>query len=84
MVLARGLIGDKAGVPKVACPLHKKTYSLLTGQNLEGEPLCIKVYSVKIFNDLVYLALPADTGNPDLLKGNIAVTASTDKLIHNP
>ena len=26
MVLARGLIGDQAGTPKVACPQHKKTF----------------------------------------------------------
>ena len=31
MVLARGIIGDQQGVPKVACPLHKKTFSLESG-----------------------------------------------------
>ena len=31
MVLARGLIGDQQGVPKVACPLHKKNFSLTDG-----------------------------------------------------
>ncbi|MEM6699189.1 MAG: nitrite reductase small subunit NirD, partial [Bacteroidota bacterium] len=27
MIIARGMIGDEAGEPKVACPLHKKTFS---------------------------------------------------------
>lgn len=34
MVLARGLLGDLAGSPKVACPMHKKTFSLHTGEGL--------------------------------------------------
>jgi nitrite reductase (NADH) large subunit len=36
MVLARGLVGDVRGEPKVACPMHKKTFSLVTGEALDG------------------------------------------------
>ena len=35
MVLARGLVGDEHGVPKVACPLHKRTFDLATGAWVE-------------------------------------------------
>src|SRR5687767_8410207 len=37
MILARGMVGDQCGEPKVACPFHKKSFSLITGENLNGE-----------------------------------------------
>ena len=36
-VLSRGMLGDQNGTPKVACPLHKKTFSLESGACLSGE-----------------------------------------------
>jgi len=57
-VLARGIIGDAAGEPKVACPLHKKTFSLADGRSLQGEEYRIKTFSVKIEGDRVFVKLP--------------------------
>lgn len=48
MVLSRGLLGDLKGEPKVACPQHKKTFSLQTGKNLGGEQYCIRTFPVRI------------------------------------
>lgn len=48
MVLSRGLLGDLKGEPKVACPQHKKTFSLQTGKNLGGEEYCIRTFPVRI------------------------------------
>jgi NAD(P)H-dependent nitrite reductase small subunit len=59
MVLARGLVGDQANTPKVACPQHKKTFSLQTGECLSGDPLEIKTFPVKIEKGAVYVELPA-------------------------
>ncbi|MDH7444190.1 nitrite reductase small subunit NirD [Aquimarina sp. 2201CG14-23] len=55
MVLSRGMIGDHNGIPKVACPLHKKTFSLETGENLNGDLASIATYPVKIENGSVYI-----------------------------
>lgn len=55
MVLSRGMIGDAEGTPKVACPMHKKTFSLEDGSNLNGEDYKIAVYPVKIEDENVYI-----------------------------
>jgi nitrite reductase (NADH) small subunit len=55
MVLSRGMIGDDKGLPKVACPLHKKTFSLENGENLNGDLDAIATYPVKIEGENVYI-----------------------------
>jgi len=55
MVLSRGMIGDANGIPKVACPMHKKTFSLESGENLNGDLDAIATYPVKIENNFVYI-----------------------------
>lgn len=55
MVLSRGMTGDEKGTPKVACPLHKKTFSLENGENLNGDLEAIATYPVKIENNFVYI-----------------------------
>jgi nitrite reductase (NADH) small subunit len=49
------MIVDAAGIPKVACPLHKKTFSLDSGENLNGDLEAIAVYPVKVEAGFVYL-----------------------------
>ena len=56
MVLSRGMIGDAAGEPKVACPLHKHNFSLKDGSHLsEGEVADLTTYEVKVDNGDIYL-----------------------------
>ncbi|MCC9137470.1 nitrite reductase small subunit NirD [Pontibacter silvestris] len=59
MVLSRGMIGStgEACEPKVACPFHKKTFSLLSGECLSGDEYQIKTYPVKVVGDDVYIGL---------------------------
>ncbi|KAG7344800.1 assimilatory nitrite reductase NADPH large subunit [Nitzschia inconspicua] len=58
-VLSQGIIGDKEGLPKVACPLHKKQFSLETGEGVGDEELNILTFPVKIDSDKVLVELPA-------------------------
>jgi nitrite reductase (NADH) small subunit len=55
MVLSRGMIGSADDIPKIACPLHKKTFSLVDGSNLNGDDLKIATYPVKIVDDEVFV-----------------------------
>ncbi|MBI1312221.1 nitrite reductase small subunit NirD [bacterium] len=57
-VLSRGIIGDEQGAPKIACPLHKKTFSLQTGESLQNEDYCIRTFPVKVEGGSVFLELP--------------------------
>ena len=59
MVLARGIVGDQAGQPKVACPMHKKTFSLETGECLSGDPYAVLTFPVRVEDGSVWLELPA-------------------------
>jgi nitrite reductase (NADH) large subunit len=60
-VLSRGILGDQQGVPKVACPLHKKTFSLESGACLSGESYRVEVFPVRVEGDDVFVALPPES-----------------------
>jgi nitrite reductase (NADH) small subunit len=55
MILSRGMIGDKSGEPKVACPFHKRNFSLKTGACLSGDDYTIKTYPVKVEGGNVFV-----------------------------
>jgi nitrite reductase (NADH) large subunit len=57
-VLSRGILGDAGGEAKVACPLHKKTFSLTSGESLQGEEYRIRTFPVRVEGDDVLLLLP--------------------------
>ncbi|MFY7899690.1 MAG: nitrite reductase small subunit NirD [Chitinophagaceae bacterium] len=57
MALSRGMIGSQNEEPKVACPFHKKTFSLKTGACLNGEECAIQTYPIKIENNQVYIGI---------------------------
>lgn len=58
-VLSQGLLGDIAGTPKVACPLHKKQFDLHHGTEIGEGDLRILTFPVKIEGDRVMVELPA-------------------------
>ena len=54
-VLGRGLTGEQSGIPKIACPLHKRAFSLETGDNLNGDCPPLAIYPVRVENGKVYV-----------------------------
>jgi NAD(P)H-dependent nitrite reductase large subunit/NAD(P)H-dependent nitrite reductase small subunit len=58
MVLARGLLGTEGSEPKVACPLHKKTFSLETGKGLSDPEFCVQTFPVEVRGDELFVKLP--------------------------
>lgn len=76
-VLSRGIIGDAGGTPKVACPLHKKTFSLTDGTSLQGEQYHIRTFPVKVEGDEVFLELPPTEVLDKLLATEIGCKLAT-------
>jgi nitrite reductase (NADH) large subunit len=72
LVLSRGLLGDANGVPKVACPVHKKAFSLQSGKCLSGEDLSVEVYSIKVEGDEVFVQVLAANANESLSAAKMA------------
>ena len=64
MVLGRGLIGDKSKEPIVACPMHKKVFSLRDGRCLTDEQYSVNIYPVKIADGRVLLGVGAAQSAP--------------------
>jgi len=56
-VLSRGMIGSVGEdcEPKVACPFHKKTFSLKSGTCLSGDDYQIQIYPIKVEMGNVYI-----------------------------
>ena len=59
MILSRGMIGSVQDEPKVACPFHKKTFSLKTGTCLSGDEKSLKTYPVRDEGGYIYIGVPA-------------------------
>jgi nitrite reductase (NADH) large subunit len=77
MVLARGLLGDQAGQPKVACPMHKKTFSLVDGSCLAGDVPNVVVFPVRVEDGAIFLDLPPAHEMRDLSRRPAARSCAT-------
>jgi nitrite reductase (NADH) small subunit len=56
-VLSRGIVGDRAGVIKVASPIYKQSFSLLTGECLDDPAVKLPTYPVRVMDDGVYISI---------------------------
>jgi nitrite reductase (NADH) small subunit len=47
-VLSRGIVGDRQGIPKVASPIYKQNFNLLTGECLDDETVRVAIFPVRV------------------------------------
>jgi|SRR5450432_1508307 len=47
-VIARGIVGDHAGRPKIASPIYKQSFDLETGVCLDDPTVKLSVYPVRV------------------------------------
>jgi nitrite reductase (NADH) small subunit len=52
-VLSRGIVGDRNGVPKVASPIYKQNFSLVTGECLDDPTLQLQTFPVRVVDGQV-------------------------------
>lgn len=83
-VLSRGILGDANGTPKVACPLHKKAFSLESGECLSDEEYKVRTFPVKVEDDNVYLDLPPIEVLDKLLATEIGCKLATSTNAEDP
>ena len=57
-VLARGIVGDKGGVLKVASPIYKQQFALETGVCLDDESAVLTTYPAEIRDGQVAIGVP--------------------------
>ena len=58
MVLARAMTGEVGGEPKIACPMHKRTFSLRSGRCLSGEVACLRTFAARVVGGQVEIEPP--------------------------
>ena len=54
-MLARGIVGQRSGVPFVASPVHKHGFDLRTGHCLDDAHVSVAAYDVKIVEGVVMI-----------------------------
>jgi len=47
-VIARGIVGDRAGIPKIASPIFKQSFDLRTGQCLDDPAVRLPSYPTRV------------------------------------
>jgi nitrite reductase (NADH) small subunit len=55
-VLSRGIVGDRNGIPKVASPIYKQNFSLLTGECLDDSTVKLQTFSTQVVDGQVQVS----------------------------
>jgi nitrite reductase (NADH) small subunit len=63
-VIARGIVGDRGGVAKIASPIYKQSFALETGQCLDDPSVVLPVFPVRIAQDRVWVSTTPSKRSP--------------------
>ena len=58
-VLSRGIVGDRNSIPKVASPIYKQNFNLLTGECLDDSTVTLQTFSVRVVDGQVQVSANA-------------------------
>jgi nitrite reductase (NADH) small subunit len=56
-VLSRGIVGDRQGIPKVASPIYKQNFNLVTGECFDDESVKVVVFPVRVTDGQVEIGI---------------------------
>lgn len=56
-VLSRGIVGDRQGIPKVASPIYKQNFNLVTGECFDDETVRVAVFPVRVVEGQVQVGI---------------------------
>jgi nitrite reductase (NADH) small subunit len=59
-VIARGIVGDRGGIPKIATPIFKQSFDLRTGQCLDDPAVRLASYPARVVAGRIQVAAPAE------------------------
>jgi nitrite reductase (NADH) small subunit len=60
-VIARGIVGDRGGVPKIASPIFKQSFDLRTGQCLDDPEVRLPTYPARVRDGRIVVYVPPQT-----------------------
>ena len=65
-VLARGIVGDRDGRPKIASPMYKQSFDLVSGACLDAPQVVLPVYPVRVQGSWIQVGVARrrPTGSP--------------------
>ena len=58
-VIARGIVGDRAGVAKIASPIYKQNFSLQTGECLDDPSVRLAVFPIRVLAGRIQVSVAA-------------------------
>jgi nitrite reductase (NADH) small subunit len=56
-VIARGIVGDKGGVPKIASPIYKQSFNLETGECFDDPAVRLTTHPVRVVGGRILVAV---------------------------